>query len=212
MQTRRLRLPRRLQLMHRCDSAAESCAPVLWRGRRCLTQHALHSGHLYGHTEAACHSLSVCVLQADLDKALPALDEAVSSLKSLSKNDIVEVKSLSNPPAGVKMVMDATCIMFDLKGKKIPDPNGGPSAPKITDYWDDAKKILNDPAKFLNSLMTFDKDNIPGVRAFPSCPCDTCLSAKHQGQRRVLWTSYQHFQQVGETARAECHQASCAVH
>jgi dynein heavy chain, axonemal len=102
--------------------------------------------------------------QADLDKALPALEEAVSSLKSLSKNDIVEVKSLSNPPAGVKMVMDATCILFDLKGKKVPDPNGGPGAPKITDYWDDAKKILNDPGKFLNSLMTYDKDNISQVR------------------------------------------------
>jgi dynein heavy chain, axonemal len=103
--------------------------------------------------------------QADLEKALPALDEAVSSLKSLSKNDIVEVKSLSNPPAGVKMVMDATCIMFDMKGKKVADPNGAPGAPKLTDYWDDAKRILNDPGKFLNSLMTYDKENIPSVRA-----------------------------------------------
>jgi dynein heavy chain, axonemal len=102
-------------------------------------------------------------VQADLDKALPALEEAVSSLKSLSKNDVVEVKSLSNPPAGVKMVMDACCIMFDLRGKKVADPNGGPGAPKITDYWDDAKRILNDPSKFLNSLMTYDKDNIAPV-------------------------------------------------
>jgi dynein heavy chain, axonemal len=102
-------------------------------------------------------------VQADLDKALPALEEAVSSLKSLSKNDVVEVKSLSNPPAGVKMVMDACCIMFDLRGKKVADPNGGPGAPKTTDYWDDAKRILNDPSKFLNSLMTYDKDNIAPV-------------------------------------------------
>ena len=98
---------------------------------------------------------------------MPALDEAVASLKSLTKSDIVEVKSLSNPPAGVKMVMDATCIMFDLRGKKVPDPNGAPGAPKVTDYWDDAKRILNDPGKFLNSLMTYDKDNIPPVRSLP---------------------------------------------
>lgn len=104
------------------------------------------------------------MVQADLDKALPALDEAVASLKSLTKSDIVEVKSLSNPPAGVKMVMDATCIMFDLRGKKVPDPSGPPGAPKITDYWDDAKRILNDPGKFLSSLMTYDKENIPPVR------------------------------------------------
>eukprot|EP00960_Hanusia_phi_P037729 753088-Hanusia_phi.AAC.6 len=42
--------------------------------------------------------------QRDLDEALPALDAAVASLKSLNRNDIVEVKALSNPPAGVKMV------------------------------------------------------------------------------------------------------------
>ena len=36
--------------------------------------------------------------QADLDKALPALDAAVQALKLLTKNDIVEVKALKNPP------------------------------------------------------------------------------------------------------------------
>ena len=37
---------------------------------------------------------------------------------------------------------------FDYPGKKVPD------------YWDTAKKLLNDPSKFLDSLMTYDKDNI----------------------------------------------------
>lgn len=71
------------------------------------------------------------------------------------------------------MVMDACCIMFDLKGKKVPDANGAPGAPKITDYWDDAKKLLNDPSKFLNSLMTYDKDNISSVCSCALPPC--CL-------------------------------------
>ena len=42
--------------------------------------------------------------QRDLDEALPALDAAVSSLRSLTKNDVVEVKSMTNPPGGVRMV------------------------------------------------------------------------------------------------------------
>ncbi len=46
--------------------------------------------------------------QRDLDEALPALEAATASLKNLSRNDVVEVKSLSNPPAGVKMVMEVT--------------------------------------------------------------------------------------------------------
>lgn len=41
--------------------------------------------------------------QRDLDEALPALDRALDSLKNLSRNDIVEVKSLQNPPQGVKV-------------------------------------------------------------------------------------------------------------
>lgn len=61
--------------------------------------------------------------QRDLDEALPALDAAVASLKNLSRNDIVEVKSLANPPAGVKMVMEATCIMFEEKPKMVADAN-----------------------------------------------------------------------------------------
>ena len=43
--------------------------------------------------------------QADLDKALPALDAAVKCLKELQKNDIVEVKAMGKPPAGVKLVL-----------------------------------------------------------------------------------------------------------
>ncbi|GMH32802.1 hypothetical protein BSKO_00636 [Bryopsis sp. KO-2023] len=96
--------------------------------------------------------------QRDLDEALPALDAAVASLKNLSRNDVVEVKSLANPPMGVKLVMEATCIMFDEKPKMIPDPNK--MGKKMADYWDAAKKLLNDPSKFLDSLMTYDKDNI----------------------------------------------------
>lgn len=47
----------------------------------------------------------------------------MASLKNLSRNDVVEVRSLQNPPAGVKMVMEATCIMFDEKPKMKDDPN-----------------------------------------------------------------------------------------
>lgn len=36
--------------------------------------------------------------QRDLDEALPALDAAVASLKNLSRNDVVEVKAMQNPP------------------------------------------------------------------------------------------------------------------
>ena len=71
--------------------------------------------------------------QRDLDEALPALDAAVASLKNLSRNDVVEVKAMQNPPAGVKLVMEATCIMFDEKPKMVDDPNK--IGKKIANYW-----------------------------------------------------------------------------
>nr|PNR26425.1 hypothetical protein PHYPA_031000 [Physcomitrium patens] len=97
--------------------------------------------------------------QAELDVALPALDAALSSLKNLTRNDIVEVKSLRNPPNGVKMVLEATSIMFAVTPKMTNDPNK--MGKKIPDYWEASGKLLADPTIFLDSLLNFDKDNIP---------------------------------------------------
>uniref|UniRef100_A0A7S0EN91 Uncharacterized protein n=1 Tax=Hanusia phi TaxID=3032 RepID=A0A7S0EN91_9CRYP len=94
--------------------------------------------------------------QKDLDEALPALDAATASLKSLNKNDIVEVKAMKNPPAGVKLTMEAVCILMKVKPVRKDDPNQ--LGKKINDYWEPASKLLNDPPGFLNSLFTFDKD------------------------------------------------------
>ena len=89
--------------------------------------------------------------------AIPTLNEALKALKTLSKNDIVEVKAMKKPPSGVKLTMEAVCIMMNVKPKKVPNPNG---RGKIDDYWEPAQKqLLNDP-KFLQHLEKYDKDNI----------------------------------------------------
>lgn len=133
--------------------------------------------------------------EADLAEALPALESAVSALKSLSKGDIVEVrvlhkiawrsgrnvgrhlhplvfpsndktlnrfgaqvKAMKKPPAAVKLVMEAVCIMMGVKPDKIKDPNGGNK--KIDDYWGPAQKNLLGDSRFLQNLMDYDKDNM----------------------------------------------------
>ncbi len=65
---------------------------------------------------------------------------------------------MKNPPAGVKLVMAAVCVMKDVKPDKINDPSG--TGGKILDYWGPSKKILGD-MNFLNHLKEYDKDNIP---------------------------------------------------
>ncbi|XP_028430624.1 dynein heavy chain 1, axonemal isoform X1 [Perca flavescens] len=96
--------------------------------------------------------------QRDLDEALPALDAALASLKSLNKNDVTEVRAMQRPPAGVKLVIEAVCIMKGIKPKRVPGEKPGS---KIDDYWEPGKGLLQDPGKFLESLFKYDKENIP---------------------------------------------------
>ncbi|KAI4880923.1 hypothetical protein NFI96_025448, partial [Prochilodus magdalenae] len=96
--------------------------------------------------------------QKDLDEALPALDAALTSLKSLNKNDVIEVRAMQRPPQGVKLVIEAVCIMKGIKPKKVAGEKPGT---KVDDYWEPGKGLLQDPGKFLEGLFKFDKDNIP---------------------------------------------------
>ncbi|XP_031217595.1 dynein heavy chain 12, axonemal [Mastomys coucha] len=96
--------------------------------------------------------------ESDLAEAIPALEAALSALDTLKPADITIVKSMKNPPAGVKLVMAAVCVMKDIKPEKISDPSG--TGGKILDYWGPSKKLLGD-MNFLRDLREYDKDNIP---------------------------------------------------
>ncbi|GLG99034.1 Dynein heavy chain, cytoplasmic, partial [Gryllus bimaculatus] len=91
--------------------------------------------------EAVCKKLAA-VAQADLDQAMPALEEAMRALDSLNKRDMTEVKSYGRPPPKVEMVMEAVMIL------KQADPT-----------WAEAKRQLGQ-TNFLDQLREFDKDNI----------------------------------------------------
>ncbi|XP_008061721.1 dynein heavy chain 7, axonemal [Carlito syrichta] len=95
---------------------------------------------------------------ADLAGALPILESALAALDTLTAQDITVVKSMKSPPAGVKLVMEAICILKGIKADKIPDPTG--SGKKMEDFWGPAKRLLGD-IRFLQSLHEYDKDNIP---------------------------------------------------
>ncbi|XP_021567967.1 dynein heavy chain 3, axonemal [Carlito syrichta] len=96
--------------------------------------------------------------EGDLAEAMPALEAALAALDTLNQSDISLVKSMQNPPGLVKLVMESICVMKGLKPERKPDPSG--SGKMIEDYWGVSKKVLGD-LKFLESLKTYDKDNIP---------------------------------------------------
>ncbi|KAF7269690.1 hypothetical protein GWI33_017275 [Rhynchophorus ferrugineus] len=94
-----------------------------------------------GEEEIQCKRLAD-IAQADLDEAMPALEEAIRALDSLSKKDISEMKSYGTPPQKVKMVMEAVNI---LKG--------------VEPSWAEAKRLLGE-INFLKDLKEFDKNHI----------------------------------------------------
>jgi len=97
--------------------------------------------------------------QRDLDEALPALEEAVKSLSSLKKSDIDEVRTMGKPPFGVRLTMEACCIMFGVKPDLEKDAATGK---KVPNYFKAAgKELLSLGQKLIDKMKAFDKDNIP---------------------------------------------------
>ena len=83
------------------------------------------------------------ILQADLDKAIPALDAAQKALELLNKKDMAEVKAYAKPPPAVETVMEAVMVLR-----------------KQEPTWAEAKKQLGDP-NFLMQLVQYDKELEP---------------------------------------------------
>lgn len=92
----------------------------------------------------------------ELEKAQPIVDAAIAALKTIEDKDIAVVKTLKSPPDAIKLVMEAICILRDVKPDRIPNPSG---IGKIEDYWGPSKRILGD-IKFKETLLNFPKDDI----------------------------------------------------
>ncbi|XP_066944541.1 dynein axonemal heavy chain 3-like [Macrobrachium rosenbergii] len=96
--------------------------------------------------------------EKELAKAVPALNAATDALNTLKQDDIRVVKAMKNPPPGVKLVMEAVCVMLEVKPERKPDPSG--SGKMIEDFWAPSQKLLGD-MKFLQNLLDYDKEHIP---------------------------------------------------
>jgi len=50
-----------------------------------------------------------------LAEAQPLFDKAIKALKTLTTNDFVIIKSFIKPPDGVKLALEACCIMLAIQ-------------------------------------------------------------------------------------------------
>lgn len=85
----------------------------------------------------ACAQSTSCLAQdeceSDLAEAMPMLESALRALDTLTKNDVTEVKGMKSPPSGVKLVLEAVCILKSVKPARVKDPQSGKM---VEDYWE----------------------------------------------------------------------------
>eukprot|EP00879_Flechtneria_rotunda_P029523 GHRR01031937.1.p2 GENE.GHRR01031937.1~~GHRR01031937.1.p2 ORF type:complete len:413 (+),score=155.94 GHRR01031937.1:2862-4100(+) len=94
--------------------------------------------------------------EADLAEAIPILNDALSALDTIKEADIAYIKKLANPPSAIKLVLEAVCVVLDIKPVKGKDETGKASM----DYWKPSLGLLADK-DLIGRLKTYDKDNIP---------------------------------------------------
>merc|ERR1719453_2836730 len=97
-------------------------------------------------------------VEADLEEAMPALQEALAALDTLSAKDIGEMKAMKTPPGPVKLVLQGVCYLKGVKPARVKNDEGK----MVEDYWPMSVKMLGD-SYFLRSLQEFDKDTIPAA-------------------------------------------------
>ncbi|XP_028263973.1 dynein axonemal heavy chain 9 isoform X2 [Parambassis ranga] len=88
--------------------------------------------------------------EADLAKAEPALIAAQEALGTLNKNNLTELKSFGSPVAAVTNVTAAVMVLM-APGGKVPKDRS----------WKAAKVMMAKVDSFLDSLINFNKENIP---------------------------------------------------
>lgn len=71
---------------------------------------------------------------------MPALNASIKALDTIKPADIKLVESFKSPPATVKLVMEAVCVMLGEKATQKQDPDN--PGKKIMDYWETSRKVL----------------------------------------------------------------------
>ncbi|KAL3130871.1 hypothetical protein ABBQ38_000200 [Trebouxia sp. C0009 RCD-2024] len=143
--------------------------------------------------------------QQELNQVLPALEAAQKALNALNKNDIIEIKTFTKPPALVQLTMEGVCILLQEEAD-----------------WATAKRVLGQP-KFIERLMAYDADNIPDavlealqrVVADARFTADQVAKQSNAARSMCLWVRaldvYGRMVKVVEPKRQALHQAEAAL-
>lgn len=90
--------------------------------------------------EAEVASRKKIVLE-DLAKAEPAVEEAKASVSNIKRQHLTEMRSMANPPGGVRLVLEAVCTLL---GNKVTE-------------WKQIQAIIRNDS-FIASIINFDNE------------------------------------------------------
>jgi dynein heavy chain len=95
----------------------------------------------------------------ELDRVLPLLHASAQALNKISKDDLTKIRSYTNPPKAVDIVIQGICYLLEedvnVKWKK----GEGEGEEKVQDFWEYAKKkMLND--KLIKKIQMFKEEKI----------------------------------------------------
>lgn len=82
-------------------------------------------------------------VQKDLEKVEPAVRDAEQAVQGIKKQQLVEVRSMANPPAVVKLALESICLLL---GENVLD-------------WKAIKTVLM-RENFITNIVNFQTDNI----------------------------------------------------
>lgn len=87
-----------------------------------------------------------------MDDVTASLLVAQNALNALTPADLSAIRTMKSPPVTVKIVMEAICILKEVKTDKM--------SASTDEYWTASKKLLAEPVKFIENILTFDIDAI----------------------------------------------------
>lgn len=82
------------------------------------------------------------IVMADLELAEPAVLEAQRGVQNIKKQHLTEMRSMSNPPAAIKMAMESVCILLGYQ----------------VSTWRDVQLIVRKD-DFIASIVSYDNDS-----------------------------------------------------
>lgn len=93
---------------------------------------------------------------------LPLLAAAGEALDKIGRDDMVQLKSFTNPPPAAAIVMEGVCYTFNEDQFVKWKPKEPGSIEKVQDFWEYAKRaLLND--KLIKRVKDFREDQIRSI-------------------------------------------------